>query len=131
MRLLLLLLALLLPSAPPTLTAHWTGPRSVELRWDTPGCLYRKPLIGGGVFLGCHAAGAMRLPPGAPADAAYWPAAGDRYLLLTDAGDVWAEIGWRVFAPVVENKEATPVIQTWLPLVTYWPFQYSTTSRYG
>lgn len=118
MRLLVLLLALLLPSAPPTLTAHWAGPRSVELRWDTPGCLYRKPLLSGGVFLGCHAAGAMRLPPVPPADAAYWPAVGDRYLLLTDAGDVWAEIGWRVFAPMVENNEATPVFQTWLPITT-------------
>lgn len=120
MKILLLLFALLLQPAPPTLTAHWVGPRAVELRWDTPGCLYRKPAFSGsGVFLGCHAAGAMRLPPGPPADAAYWPAVSDRYLLLTDAGDVWAELGWWVWLPVVENREATPVIQTWLPLVTH------------
>lgn len=109
-----LLIVLLQPA--PTLTAHWVGPHAVELRWDTPGCLYRKPLLSGGVFLGCHAAGAMRLPPGPPADAAYWPAAGDRYVLLSDHGDVWAELGWVVRLPLVRSE----VGQRWavaLPLV--------------
>lgn len=110
MSVLLLFLALLLPPAPPTLTAHWTGPHSIELRWDTPGCLYRKPAIGRGVFLGCHAAGAMRLPPDPPADAAYFPRAGDRYLLVTSAGDVWAALSWAVWLPVAENRKAPPVL---------------------
>lgn len=110
MRILLLLFALLLQPAPPTLTAHWTSPRAIELRWDTPGCLYRKPAIGRGVFLGCYAGGAMRLPPDPPADAAYWPRAGDRYLLVTDAGDVWAALSWVVWLPMVENEKAPPVL---------------------
>lgn len=108
--LLLFLLALLLPPRPPELTAHWTGPRAIELRWNTPGCLYRKPAIGRGVFLGCHAGGAMRLPPDPPADAAYFPRAGDRYLLVTDAGDVWAALSWVVWLPAIENRKDAPVL---------------------
>jgi hypothetical protein len=102
MSVLLLLLALLLPPRP-TLTAHWTGPRAIELRWDTPGCLYRKPLIGGGVFLGCHAAGAMRLPGDGPNDWTRFPVAGDRYLLLTDVGDVETGLEWWVFVPLTTH----------------------------
>lgn len=126
MRALILLLALLLiPARPPQLTARWLDATHALIEWQSDAhtvCLWRVPAgQSWGYFLGCYGASErMVLPGDPPADAAYWPAAGDRYVGWFDDTRVEAVLGprgWAVYLPRVEVARAA-AWRVWLPVIT-------------
>jgi hypothetical protein len=101
----LLILAFLLPPDP-HLRAAWDTSTSATVSWTQTAraCLYREPMTGARVFIGCYEApGDYHIQFGhvGPLDAAYRPAAGDMYVLQT-GGEVWrAPLRWVVLLPII------------------------------
>ncbi len=90
---------------PPSVTARWVSATHAEITWDG-GNLYR--IAGGVETLLASGSGSITLPPPPPADAAYWPAVGDRYVVRDPlGGDITAvaTLGtyWRRWLPVVSK----------------------------
>lgn len=103
MRILLLLLALLIQPAPPTIDAQWVGGEA-RIRWEAEGwaCLYRTTQGGSTYFLGCWERGGVVILPGEPPqDLIYHPAAGDTYCVRVGEGEACAPLVWRVWLALV------------------------------
>lgn len=84
MILLYILFALLQP-APPAFQARWDTKDSATISWSSPfrSCLYREPLSGGSVFIGCWDGPAkITLGHVGPVSGDARPMAGDVYKLV-------------------------------------------------
>jgi hypothetical protein len=114
------LASLLLLLTPPTLTAHWTGPKSAVITWQSDAqlvCLYRETKEGWGYFLGCwrQGSGRVELPGPPPQDWTHFPRAGDTMCADFDQQRVCVPIVSPVWLPVVGNGVERS--RVWLPLV--------------
>lgn len=115
-----LLLALILAPTPPPPTAYWDSAISATVSWHQAAraCLYREPVIGAAVFIGCYdgsGRATVRLG-GAQTDGAMRPTVGDTYVVVID-GVTWrVALRGVVLLPLAQNDARPPPTRIRLPL---------------